>query len=368
MAAKVPRTWSPIHASYPVLRRPRTSWLVAQQGGDDEESFDILDSLLGDGPAPPSEPPSPVVAPPSSPPPKPAKSSSAGSNKKLRDTFIEAGRKISPAPPPPAALPPPAESTYEPFIPVVPPRTEQGDTDEALLAGLSAAAASGVGDVGELLTNLLDGVEEATAAPAAPAAPPPVASAPAASSQAEAPAEPAAESAARSASTGRSPLLHDPLVQIVLCAAGYLGHVCVLSRRTCSLGGLSLGWDTIAGLGVLAAAAAKRVRLQKAPVPPWLTGSACEDAAEMADFSTETGGERRRLLATVALLLAAPLGFSFCAPAIEGLVSVLVLLGAPLTRARTLSVRLMLEQSILNLGGTPFDHRRRPWLTADTLA
>ena len=150
-----------------------------------------------------------------------------------------------------------------------------------------------------------------------------------------------------------TPLLHQPLPQILLCAAGYLVHVCVLSRRSIA----GIGWDTVAGLAVLAAAAQRRAANARAAVPPWLYSGASApasmasevEASEVANFASAPGKERVQLLSTCALLLVAPFLFSYVAPFLEVLLSLLVLAGVPLTTARMLSARLILEQTTLYL-------------------
>ena len=162
------------------------------------------------------------------------------------------------------------------------------------------------------------------------------------------------------ATTTATPLLHQPLPQIILLAAGYLVHVCVLSRRHLLLGGIELGWDTITGLAILAAAAKRRADNKRSGVPPWLyagrkqqaTSMAAEaEANELADFTADgtPKKERVQLLATCALLLAAPLAFSYAAPVFEILLSILVIIGVPLNATRMLSARLILEQTSLYL-------------------
>ena len=155
--------------------------------------------------------------------------------------------------------------------------------------------------------------------------------------------------------TAPVPLMHDPVKQIVLCAAGYLFHVCVLSRRHVPLpGGFSLGWDTAVGVAVLVAAAKRRVDAGRSAVPRWLAKGApdsmCEKEAEeevVADFSTASGAERTQLLLTCGGLLVAPLIFSFASPLIEVLLTLLVLIGVPLNAVRMMSARLIVEQSLL---------------------
>jgi membrane protease YdiL (CAAX protease family) len=160
---------------------------------------------------------------------------------------------------------------------------------------------------------------------------------------------------------GPTPFLHRAIPQILLCIAGYLVHVCVLSRRSVSLGGVVLGWDTAAGLAVLAAAAANRARNQRPAVPPWLYGRASEEASDCLDFSSAPPKERLRLLTTVALFLGLPIAFSyFLSPLVEVLVSLLVIVGLPLNKTRVMSMRLILEQALLNLGLFQMVRARHP--------
>ena len=161
-------------------------------------------------------------------------------------------------------------------------------------------------------------------------------------------------------STTSLPLLHRPLPQMALCALGYAVHVCVLSRHSIPLGGMALGCDTVVGLGVLVAAGLHRSRQQKSAVPPWLTGKACEEAAEMADFGGAPSRERLKLLATCVLALGAPLLFSFAGSLIDVLLSVLVIAGLPLNKTRLMSARLLLEQVLLNLGVFQMIRTRHP--------
>ena len=175
---------------------------------------------------------------------------------------------------------------------------------------------------------------------AAAASPPPVDEVPIEPSPIE-PSEPSPATAAiASADVGSSvpggtPLLHRILPQAVLCIAGYMVHVCVLSRRSCPLpGGFALGWDTIAGLAVIAAAAKRRLDNGRTAVPAWLSSGAVRASADkepeeamVADFSAAAGKERVQLLITCAMLLVAPLLFSFAGPLVDVLLSILVLLG-----------------------------------------
>lgn len=157
------------------------------------------------------------------------------------------------------------------------------------------------------------------------------------------------------------PILHRTLPQVVLCAAGYLVHVCVLSRRGVRLSSsVDVGLDTIAGCAVLVAAAMRRVGRQRPAIPPWLTGKASEDASECADFGAAPVSERLRLLVTCAGLLIAPFFFSKLAPLIEALALVLALAGLPLNPTRMMSVRLILEQSLLNVALFQLVRMRHP--------
>jgi hypothetical protein len=88
------------------------------------------------------------------------------------------------------------------------------------------------------------------------------------------------------------------LPQAVLCLAGYLVHVCILSRRSFTLAGRALGWDTLVGLGVIGVAARRRKRLLGRAVPPWLDGSAsgtADEASSVLDLSGATDAEKVRL-------------------------------------------------------------------------
>lgn len=159
--------------------------------------------------------------------------------------------------------------------------------------------------------------------------------------------------------TSQRSLLQNPVLQAIVCTMGYLGHVWVLSRRSLHLpGGLpSMGWDTIVGLLVLAAAAKRRLSNGRPAVPPWLTDGRMRTAADkepeealMADFGSAdacTGKERVQLLITCAGLLVAPLLFSFTRPVVDVLLSLIVLAGAPLNSVRMASARLILEQTLL---------------------
>lgn len=145
------------------------------------------------------------------------------------------------------------------------------------------------------------------------------------------------------------PLLHRPLPQLPLCLGGYLVHVVVLSRRHVRLGAYELGWDTIAGLAVLCGAVTSRARDGRPGVPPWLFGPrAADEAAALHDLSSAPSEEKRRALGTACLLLAAPLAFSrLIGPVADVVLSLLALAGAPLTEARLLPARLILEQTCL---------------------
>ena len=152
--------------------------------------------------------------------------------------------------------------------------------------------------------------------------------------------------------------LHRAIPQAVLCAAGYLFHVCVLSRRSPALGGVTIGWDTAAGLLVFAAAAKRRMSNMRAAVPPWLyagreappTMAAEVEANEVADFSSAPAKDRLSLLITCALLLVAPLVCQRAiGPVVDVLLDALVVFGVPLNPARLLSSRLIFEQLSLYL-------------------
>ena len=80
------------------------------------------------------------------------------------------------------------------------------------------------------------------------------------------------------------------LPQAVLCLAGYLVHVCILSRRSFTLAGRALGWDTLVGLGVIGVAAWRRKRLLGRAVPPWLDGSGIEGPADEASSVLDLSG------------------------------------------------------------------------------
>lgn len=151
-------------------------------------------------------------------------------------------------------------------------------------------------------------------------------------------------------------MLHHPLPQAILCAAGYLVHVCLLSRYSLHLpAGLpSVGWDTLAGLLVIAAAMRRRVSNGRPALPPWLSNGDASPIKEpeealVADLSGSacTGKERAQLLITCAGLLVAPLLFSFTSPVVDVLLSIIVLAGAPLNSVRMASARLILEQTLL---------------------
>ena len=87
------------------------------------------------------------------------------------------------------------------------------------------------------------------------------------------------------------------LPQAVLCLAGYLFHVCILSRRSFTLAGRALGWDTLVGLGVIGWAAWRRKRLLGRAVPPWLDGSGggsgmVDEASSCLDLSGAPDAEK----------------------------------------------------------------------------
>ena len=158
--------------------------------------------------------------------------------------------------------------------------------------------------------------------------------------------------------TTATPALHHPLPQAILCAAGYLVHVWVLSRHSLRLpGGLpTVGWDTLAGLLVIAAAMRQRIANGRPALPTWLSrGNAPSDAdkepeeALVADLSgkVSTGKERLQLLISCGGLLVAPLLFSFTKPVVDVLLSLIVLAGAPLNSVRMASARLIVEQTLL---------------------
>ena len=302
-------------------------------------------SLSGDLPPPPSLPP-PSPPPPSPPPPLVAQQTSTAALP--APTPAPATRPVVTPPivPEPVPTSPPAPSFATAPSPPPYPRPEEVKVSE-------------VADIFDIFPSLLDGTdptvpaEDMDESPAFGAASP---QPPLGALSAMPTRPPPSSSEALPVPT----LMHSPVLQLVLCAAGYLAHVCILSRRSIVVGKLALGWDTLAGCAVLLAAMTRRVRLHKPPVPPWLIGRAAEDATACANFASEPRGERIKLLSTVALLLCAPFLFSFAAPLVEALVSLLVLLGLPLTRARTLSVRLLLEQTILNLGLFQLVRMRHP--------
>ncbi|KAL1510529.1 hypothetical protein AB1Y20_006832 [Prymnesium parvum] len=151
-----------------------------------------------------------------------------------------------------------------------------------------------------------------------------------------------------------------PLPQAAVCLAGYLAHVLVLSRRGLRLGRLDLGLDTLAGCGVLAAAAAHRVRRGRRGVPPWLSGdTAAEEAEACACLADEAPKQKLKLLATGALLLGAPLAFSFLQPAFDAALYVLAI-ALPLTEAGLLGTRLLVEQTLLYVLLCKLIQRRHP--------
>ena len=144
--------------------------------------------------------------------------------------------------------------------------------------------------------------------------------------------------------------LEAALPQAVVCLAGYLFHVCVLSRRSFTLAGRSLGWDTLVGLGVIGWAAWRRMRVLGRAVPPWLDGSGsstADEASSCLDLSGAPDAEKLQLLLTSVILLVAPFGFSVLSPLFNAGLYGLVLLGLPLTPAVMPGARLLLEQSFL---------------------
>ncbi len=155
------------------------------------------------------------------------------------------------------------------------------------------------------------------------------------------------------AAPGRSPL---PLpAQFVACGAGYAAHVALLSRRSISVAHLDLGLDTVAGLAVLAAVGARRLRRGAPPLPSWLyteprgTDDAADAAAAAAvlDLRRVTSREKLAVVSTLAIMLLAPLLFSLAGPAVDLVLYGLAALGVPLTRASMLGARLLLEQTAL---------------------
>ena len=169
-----------------------------------------------------------------------------------------------------------------------------------------------------------------------------------------------AEDAADGGGAGPTPLLHQPLPQAVICAAGYLAHVWTLSRRSVHLGGFDVGLDTLAGIAVLLAAMAWRARNGRAAVPDWLSGDAAtEEASACADIRAEPPKEKLRLLATGVLLMVAPLLFSMLAPMLETMVYVLAIF-FPLTEASLLGARLLVEQTLLYVALCKLIQSRHP--------
>lgn len=152
-----------------------------------------------------------------------------------------------------------------------------------------------------------------------------------------------------------TPLLHRPLPQAVLCLAGYLVHVCVLSRYGVKIpgSGASLGWDTCAGLAVLVAAARQRMSKARTAVPRWLVKGKVSSPEELepeeavvADISTQPGRVRAKYFVTCFLLLAAPMFISpLLAPMMMSLISGLQLENP----CKMFGVRLFVEQVVFNL-------------------
>lgn len=142
--------------------------------------------------------------------------------------------------------------------------------------------------------------------------------------------------------------LQRPVPQALLCTAGYLAHLLVLSRRGLRIGSVDLGLDTLTGGVVVLAAVANRVRNGRTPIPGWLSGaSPVEEAGLCADFSAEVPRQKVKLLATAALLLVLPVLFSaFVLPLMDAIVLVLAII-FPLTDASLDGVRLLVAQTIL---------------------
>lgn len=139
-------------------------------------------------------------------------------------------------------------------------------------------------------------------------------------------------------------------MQAVLCGAGYLTHVALLSRRHVRLGGWTLGWDTIAGLGVLAATAVHRRRSGAQALPAWLFGEvdasdASDAGRECLDLRDAPKAEKAKVAITAAVTLLVPLFFSQLSAIYDFLLLGLAALGMPLTRSSLLAIRLCLEQA-----------------------
>ena len=145
------------------------------------------------------------------------------------------------------------------------------------------------------------------------------------------------------------PLLERPLPQVALCTAGYLVHVCTLSRRSLRLGGLDLGLDTLAGGTVLLAAMLRRRSRGRKAVPTWLSSNElAEEASACFNAREESARGKLRLLSTAVMLMVAPVFFTFLSPFLEAAVYLLAIF-VPLTQASLLGARLLVEQSVLYL-------------------
>jgi len=155
-------------------------------------------------------------------------------------------------------------------------------------------------------------------------------------------------SPAISAGVMSHPVLRWPLTQALLCASGYLVHVLFLSKRSLVFLGRSFGYDTLAGLSVLGAAAWQRKRHGEPPVPPWLTSDAASDGT--LDLRAAPRAEKLSLVVTSAVTLLLPFAFAYVLAYVQivsALIQVLVILGLPLTPARCMGAQLLLEQSLL---------------------
>jgi len=191
------------------------------------------------------------------------------------------------------------------------------------------------------------------------------------------------------------PILHHPLIQAVLCAAGYLVHVVFLSRRHLTLGGYDVMLDTLTGLGVLGAVASFRQRSGARPIPAWLVGEVdpadgSDAGRECLDLRQAPKPEKLRIAATALVTLLVPFFFSKVSWFYDLLLYGLAALGLPFTKASLLGSRLLLEQTTVYAllfkfmssrhgaaaggavgGGAPFFGKgsrwvrwdvRRPWL------
>jgi len=149
--------------------------------------------------------------------------------------------------------------------------------------------------------------------------------------------------------------LRHPLVQAVLCLAGYMFHIAFLSRRHVPLGPYSVGLDTVVGLSVLAGVARHRQRTGARPVPAWLFDEvdpqdSSDAGRECLDLRTASSKPDKSKIATIAAVtLLAPLFFSQVSPFFDVLLLGLVAVGVPLTRSSLLAARLCLEQATVYL-------------------